>query len=111
MTFLAIYVDDIIITSNDTNEINSIKTHLDKTFSIEDLGKLHYFLGIEVKYTTNGIILHQHKFTKEILSNSGFKPFKKVVTPLPVNLKLSAEIGKLLEDPTSYRSLVGKLNY
>ena len=36
---------------------------------------------------------------------------KRLLTPLPTQLKLTASEGILLQDPTPYRSLVGKLNY
>ena len=102
---LAIYVDDIVITSNDPLEILNIKAHLHATFSIKDLGNLNYFLGLEVHHIQNGIILHQNKFTKELLNDSGITNYRKVVTPLPSKLKLSAHEGDLLQDPTSYRIL------
>lgn len=111
MTLVVIYVDDIIITGNNNFEINKVKQHLDNTFSIKDLGRLNYFLGIEVLYTSDDLVLHQHKYTKELLTESKISHFKRVVTPLPLNLKLSALEGKLLSDPTPYRSLIGKLNY
>lgn len=53
----------------------------------------------------------QTKFTKELLSPSGRTKFKLVVTPLPLNHKLLAHSGDLLPDPTTYRFLVGKLNF
>lgn len=115
MTIIAIYVDDIILTGNDHQEIEDIKAYLHNSFSIKDLGKLHYFLGIEVNYLPSGIVLSQSKFTKELLEEAEFKATdsnrtKKVLTPLPMNLKLSAQEGILLENPTPYKSLVGKLN-
>lgn len=100
MTFLAIYVDDILLTGNDPNEIHDLKSYLHSVFSIKDLGRLHYFLGIEVAYANKNIILHQNKFTKELLLDSGFDTFKKDVTPLPSNLKLSAHECVLLDNPT-----------
>ena len=111
MTFIAIYVDDIILTGNDHHEIQRLTEHLDTVFSIKDLGKLNYFLGIEVNYTAAGLVLHQNKFTKEHLLESGFNNFKKFVTPLPAQLKLFAIEGELLQDPTPYISLLGKLNF
>ena len=111
MTFIAIYVDDIILTGNDHHEIQRLTEHLDTVFSINDLGKLNYFLGIEVNYTADGLVLHQNKFTKEHLLESGFNNFKKFVTPLPAQLKLFAIEGELLQDPTPYISLLGKLNF
>jgi len=46
--FFAIYVDDIIVTSNDETEIYELKAYLNATFKIKDLGFVNYFLGLEV---------------------------------------------------------------
>ena len=45
---LIVYIDDIIITSNDTQDIEELKTFLQRQFNTKDLGRLRYFLGIEV---------------------------------------------------------------
>ena len=87
-------------------EINFLKSHLDKAFTIKDLGDLHFFLGIKVSYQEDGMVLTQHKFTKELFLASGVKKFKNVVTPLPLNTKLLANEGTLVEDPTLYRVLL-----
>ena len=108
---IAVYVDDIILIGEDIKEINFLKTHLDKVFTIKDLGDLHFFLGIEVSYQEDRIVLTQQKFTKELLCTSGISKIKNVVTPVPLHTKLSPEEGSLIEDPTLYRSLVGKLNF
>lgn len=50
MTIVGVYVDDIIVTGSNVTEIDALKSHLHKVFSIKDLGLLHYFLGIEVSY-------------------------------------------------------------
>ena len=72
ITILAVYVDDILLTGSNSTEIDSIKRHLDDEFTIKDLGILHYFLGMEASYVSEGIILTQHKFTKELLQLQHF---------------------------------------
>jgi hypothetical protein len=43
-------VDHIIVTENDEREKHELKQRLMKEFEIKKLGKLKYFLGIEVAY-------------------------------------------------------------
>ena len=111
ITVVAVYVDDIIVTGNDNSVILHLKHHLHEVFSIKDLGRLNYFLGLEVSYVPEGIILTQSKYTRELLQASGLHSYKSAVTPLPQNLKLSSSEGTLLSDPLYYRSMVGKLNF
>jgi len=54
---LVVYVDDIVITEDDTKGINSLKKYLQKHFQIKDLGSLKCFLRIEVSRSKKGILL------------------------------------------------------
>ena len=56
---LIMYVDDIIITSDDKKGIDDLKRYFQNSFRTKDLGKLCYFLGIEVAQSKEGIILSQ----------------------------------------------------
>jgi len=106
-----VYVDDIIITGSDSGGIQKLKQFLHKEFNTKDLGRLRYFLGIEVSYSHAGINLSQRKYVLDILDEVGFLGVKPVDTPMNPNMKLDAEHGELLYDPAKYRRLVGKLNY
>ena len=54
---LVVYVDNIIITGDDKQGIDDLKRYLQNSFRTKDLGKLHYFLGIEVARSKEGISL------------------------------------------------------
>ena len=45
---LLVYVDDILIASNDVDAVNVFKQFLNNKFILKDLGTLKYFLGLEV---------------------------------------------------------------
>ena len=45
---LIVYVDEIVITRNDSEKRKALQTHLSREFKMKDFGPLKYFLGIEV---------------------------------------------------------------
>mgnify|MGYP005912744945 FL=1 len=57
LTALIVYVDDIVVTGNDTGEQLKLQKYLSQEFEMKDLGDLKYFLGIEVARSTTGIFL------------------------------------------------------
>ncbi|MFS7939138.1 putative RNA-directed DNA polymerase [Helianthus anomalus] len=111
---LLVYVDDIIITGNNNNEIDKIKQLLSDNFKIKDLGILRYFLGLEIVYSDEGMCLNQRKYCLELLSEFGYLGCKPVNTPVElshvINKKVS-EDTRVLNDITNYQKLVGKLIY
>ena len=110
ITILAVYVDDIIITGDDVEEIERLKGNLNKTFEVKDLGKLKYFLGIEVARSSKGIALSQRKYTLDLLSDVGMLGCKAAPTPIDQNHKVTAQSGELVEKE-KYQRLVGRLLY
>lgn len=64
-------MDDVILAGDSEEFINSVKRYLDENFSIKDLGKLKYFLGIEVARSSERKVLSQRKYTLDILKESG----------------------------------------
>ena len=54
---LLLYVDDMIITSDDLNSIQELKDFLNQQFEMKDLGHLSYFLGLEITYSTDGLYI------------------------------------------------------
>ncbi|CAH9066949.1 unnamed protein product [Cuscuta europaea] len=109
--YLVVYVDDIVITSSDDQGIALLKQHLFSKFQTKDLGKLRYFLGIEVVQSQDGIALSQRKYALDILEETGLLDCRPVDTPMDPNVKLLSEQGDLLPNKEKYRRLIDKLNY
>ncbi|CAN6470472.1 unnamed protein product [Victoria cruziana] len=107
-TWVLIYVDDIIITGNDTAHIDWIKAMLMAKFKIKDLGPLRYFLVIKVDCKNDTL---KHKYILDILHKTGMENCKAISTPCLLNHKMGAKEGKPFYDLTLFRSIVGMLQY
>ncbi|RVW36122.1 Retrovirus-related Pol polyprotein from transposon RE2 [Vitis vinifera] len=109
--YLVVYVDDIVIIGSDQDGIQKLKQHLFTHFQTKDLGKLKYFLGIEIAQSSFGVVLSQRKYALDILEETDMLDCKPIDTPMDPNVKLVPGQGEPLRDPGRYRRLVGKLNY
>ncbi|MCO5547459.1 hypothetical protein L7F22_000909 [Adiantum nelumboides] len=90
LLFLAIYVDDILILSNSQYAIDKAKGELQASFSMIDMGTLHYCLGIQVlQDPSKGLIrISQQTYIQSLLTKFNMSSCKGVETPLPTSLKL-----------------------
>ncbi|CAN6708410.1 unnamed protein product [Malus baccata var. baccata] len=99
-----IYMDDLIITGDNVNEINALKCSLHQQFSIKDLGVLKYFLGIEMATSSNGLFLNQRKYVVDLLGEAHMLECKPARTPLVSKLQLDAKVSlvsQFMHSPTS----------
>ncbi|XP_021990659.2 uncharacterized mitochondrial protein AtMg00810-like [Helianthus annuus] len=108
--YLLVYVDDLILTGNQSTALQTFISCLNTEFAIKDLGKLNYFLGLEVTYTTSGLFLNQSKYTKDILARAKMLEAKPAPIPLSTNVSF-VFVGDPYPDVTHYRSIVGALQY
>lgn len=118
---LLVYVDDVLITGNNKTAIDDEKFYLNSKFKIKDLGKLRFFLGMEISRSIRGIILNQRKYALEILSEASLTGTRPIDTPYEQHCKLtSIKLDKisgdnqqdfLLSDTFCYQRLVGRLIY
>ena len=87
------------------------KKKLAEEFEMKDLGLMHYFLGLEVWQSSEGIFLNQGKYAVEILKRFNMLECKAMATPMDSNLKLLADDSSELVDVTQYRQIIGSLMY
>jgi histone deacetylase 1/2 len=111
--FVLVYVDDIIVASSSQEATNALLKDLEREFALKDLDDLHYFLGIEVKRNSEGLVLSQGKYAEDIIKKTGMSNYKPINTTFSSVEKLSATEGDPLgpEDSTKYRSVVGAMQY
>jgi hypothetical protein len=107
---LLLYVDDIVVTGNNTHFLQNFIQQLHREFSTNDLGTLNYFLGLEVSSFANGLFLSQVKYAHNILACAQLLDCKPTTTLMVVLKQLSSD-GDAFTDPTLYHSMVGALQY
>eukprot|EP00253_Pinus_taeda_P033245 PITA_33245 len=79
LIILVLYVDDLILTGSDPILINHVKSSLKKKFEMTDLGHLHYFLGLQVLQSKEGISLSQSKYACDILRHFHMEESKRIL--------------------------------
>ncbi|RVW35799.1 Retrovirus-related Pol polyprotein from transposon RE2 [Vitis vinifera] len=91
MAILIVYVDDIILSGNDMEELQNLKKYLSEEFEVKDLGNLKYFLGMEVARSRKGIVVSQRKYILDLLKETGMLGCKPIDTPMDSQKKLGIE--------------------
>ncbi|RKK17238.1 hypothetical protein BFJ67_g17769, partial [Fusarium oxysporum f. sp. cepae] len=83
-TYIAVYVDDLLIAGPDKEEIRQIKAALSKKFEMTDLGPCQYYLGMSVRRDrrNKAIFLSQRAYVEKVLREFDMWESKPVTTPL-----------------------------
>lgn len=107
---LLLYVDDMLLTGSSSDLVTSFIQLLSSEFSMNDLGPVHHFLGVEISFTADGLHLCQSHYARTILERSDMLHCKPMPTPLAVKNKLATDVVPLV-DPSYFRGIVGALQY
>nr|CAN61034.1 hypothetical protein VITISV_041749 [Vitis vinifera] len=111
IAILIVYVDDIVLTGSDKEELERLKRRLATEFEIKDLGALKYFLGMEFARSKEGIFVNQRKYVLDLLGDTGQLGCKLVETPIEPNIKLLPSKDDEVKDKEQYQRLVRRLIY
>jgi hypothetical protein len=108
---VCLYVDDLIFIGNDVVMFKEFKKSMMIEFEISDLGMMHYYLGIKVVQSANGIFISQKKYVQDILDRFQMKDCNPVSTPNEFGLKLNKDHEGKKVDNTLYKQIIGSLMY
>jgi hypothetical protein len=111
LIIIVLYVDDLILTGSDSKLLNHVKTNLKKQFEMTDLGFLHYFLGLQILQTNEGIFLSWFKYACDLPHLFHMDDCKPTPSPFQFGVNLTSICTYLEVDATLYRQLVGSFLY
>ncbi|CAL9098002.1 unnamed protein product [Musa textilis] len=119
ITFLVLYVDNILIIGNDVGMLSTVKTWLSRHFSMKDLGEASYILGIRIyrDRSKRMLGLSQSRYIDTIIKRFGMKNSKRGLIPMRHGISLSRSMSlKTPEERTHmdmmpYASAIGSIMY
>ncbi|KAK1647815.1 hypothetical protein QYE76_065620 [Lolium multiflorum] len=82
--------------------VNRLMKQLSDSFAVKDLGKLSFFLGVEVTDTDNGVALTQAKYAADLLQKVNMINCKDISTPMSSSEKISRNSGTLVTDDSAF---------
>ncbi|GJV86895.1 retrovirus-related pol polyprotein from transposon TNT 1-94 [Tanacetum coccineum] len=106
-----IYVDDIIFASTDPSLCETFSEIMCSKFKISMMGKMSFFLGLQIFQSPRGVFLNQSKYALEIIKKYGMEMSDPVDTPMVEKSKLDKDPQGKAVDPTRYRGMIGSLMY
>lgn len=100
MIFLAIYVDDLMIFTNNMDMQNKLKSTLMEKFKMQDVGVAKYCIGIHITRdkTAGNISMDQEGYINQMLNRFGMEDCNPVSTPMNVSIKLTKAMSPTTEE-------------
>ena len=109
---LAVYVDDVTAFGEDSDLMTKAIQLLKSEFKVNDMGDLHWLLGLQIEFTETAITLSQAAYADKILARFGMESCNPVSSPMDVNCHLQARTDdEPKADATSYQQMIGSLMY
>nr|GEZ37375.1 retrovirus-related Pol polyprotein from transposon TNT 1-94 [Tanacetum cinerariifolium] len=106
-----IYVDDIIFAFTKPDLCEMFSKIMCSKFQMSVMGKLSFFLRLQIYQSPRGIFLNQSKYALESIKKYGMETCKPTDTPMVEQSKLDEDLQGKVVDPTHYRRMIGTLMY
>nr|GEX14813.1 uncharacterized mitochondrial protein AtMg00810-like [Tanacetum cinerariifolium] len=111
LLMVQIYVDDIIFATSTLELCDLFFNLMCSKFKISMMGKISFFLGLQIFQNPRGIFINQSKYALESLKKYSFESCDPVDTPIVEKSKLDLDREGKAVDPSHYRGMIGTLLY
>ncbi|GJW35235.1 retrovirus-related pol polyprotein from transposon TNT 1-94 [Tanacetum coccineum] len=111
LLLVQIYVNDIIFAASTPELCDLFSKIMCSKFKMSMMGKISFFLGLQISKSPKGIFINQSKYTLESLKKYGFDSCDQVDTPMVEKSKLDEDKEGKVVDPSHYHGMIGTLLY
>ncbi|GJR94524.1 retrovirus-related pol polyprotein from transposon TNT 1-94 [Tanacetum coccineum] len=111
LLLVQIYVDDIIFAASTPELCDLFAKIMCSKFKMSMMGKISFFLGLQISQSPRGIFINQSKYALESLKKYGYESCDPVDTPMVEKSKLDEDKEGKAVDPSHYRGMIGTLLY
>ncbi|GJV80166.1 retrovirus-related pol polyprotein from transposon TNT 1-94 [Tanacetum coccineum] len=111
LLLVQIYVDDIIFAASTPELCDLFAKIMCSKFKMSMMGKISFFLGLQISQNPRGIFINQSKYALESLKKYGYESCDPVDTPMVEKSKLDEDKEGKAVDPSHYRGMIGTLLY
>nr|GEV37255.1 hypothetical protein [Tanacetum cinerariifolium] len=103
LLLVQIYVDDIIFAASTPELCDLFANLMSSKFKMLMMGKISFFLVLQISQSPRGIFINQSKYALESLKKYGFESCDPVDTPIVEKSKLDENKEGKIVDPSHYR--------
>nr|GFA84261.1 uncharacterized mitochondrial protein AtMg00810-like [Tanacetum cinerariifolium] len=111
LLLVQIYVDDIIFAASTPELCDLFSKLMCSKFKMSMMGKISFFLGLQVSQSRRGIFINQSKYALESLKKYGFESCDRMDTPMVEKSKLDEDKEGKAVDLLHYRGMISTLLY
>nr|GEU65647.1 hypothetical protein [Tanacetum cinerariifolium] len=111
LLLVQIYVDDIIFSASTPEICDLFAKLMCSKFKMSMMGKISFFLGLQITQSPKGIFINQSKQALESLRIYGFESCDPVDTPMVEKSKPDKDKEGKSVDPSHSRGMIGTLLY
>nr|GEW97951.1 retrovirus-related Pol polyprotein from transposon TNT 1-94 [Tanacetum cinerariifolium] len=111
LLLVQIYVDDMIFAASTPKLCDLFSKIMCSKFKMSMMGKISFFLGLQISQSPRGIFINQSKYAIESLKKYGFESCDPMDTPMVEKSKLDEDKEGKAVDLSHYRGMIGTFLY